>query len=98
MKVRIVILIVVVLLLLTGAVGQSSAPALAQGSGPVTILGGGPAGGNYRLSAVAGEALFLTSGGGYRLLRGSNGAPAALPDQGSGCCCAYLPCMFRQFP
>ena len=97
MKVRIAILTVVVLLLLTGVVRQSTAPALAQGSGPATVPSGVPSGGRYCLSGVAGEALFLASGSSYRLLRGSTGAPAARPDQGSGCCCSYLPCLFRQF-
>jgi hypothetical protein len=93
MKVSILILAVILLLLLAGVVLPGSAPAQAQAGASSTTQAGLPSGGSYRLNGVAGEAVFVSTGEGYRLRWGSTVAPRALPDQGAGCCCTYLPCI-----
>jgi len=95
MKLRIVMLAAVVLLLPSAAGSPRSAPAAAQVNGQVAFQGGVVSGGNYRLTLLTDAPGVVASGGGYCVVQSR---AAALPPNGSGCCCTYLPCMLRRFP
>lgn len=89
MKTQAAILVAIVALLLVGTV------ALAQPGGPdpptwYTVEQGAAFGGDYRLTGLSWQVEGSASGGGYRLL-----GPASPTLRGSGCCCTYLPCVFR---
>jgi len=63
---------------------------LAQSIGPYKVEGGIISGEGYRLTTANWQVSGTDSGEGYRLL-----GPAAPELRGSGCCCAYLPCVLR---
>jgi hypothetical protein len=75
-----------VVALLLGAV------ALAQANGDYTATEGAIAGGGYRLTSVAPPAGGTMLGGKYELL-----SLLAPEIRGSGCCCAHLPCVLRNW-
>ena len=86
MKTRIVILISVVVLLLTGSI------ALAQSGGPASyvVVPAVASGGMYHLTSLAWQVSGAVSGEGYHLL-----SLAAPTSSENGCCCTYLPCILR---
>ena len=67
----------------------------AEGRGPAAgyaVQPGMASGGGYHLASLAWEVSGAASGGGYRLL-----GPVQPALQGSGCCCLYLPVLFRKY-
>jgi hypothetical protein len=91
MKARIVILVAILTLLLSGAM------ALAQGGkpGPIAwyaVQPGTASGGGYHLAALAWQASGTVSGGGYRLL-----APLRATGRGTPCCCSCLPVILKSY-
>lgn len=62
----------------------------AQPGGGYAVKDGTIAGGGYQLTSAGPQAGTISAGGTYRLL-----VPAAPEQQGSGCCCTYLPCVLR---
>ena len=79
MKARIAITLLLAALLLSGAAAWGQAASLAQAGGPA-----------YRLTSVTWQARGPVAGGGYWLL------PLVQPAlTGTGCCCAYLPCVMK---
>ena len=88
MKARFVLLLAILALLLLG----SGMLALAGGPATSTQSYFEPriaAGGGYRLAGLSWESRGTPGGEGYRLWG------PAVPQQGGGCCCAYLPCTMR---
>lgn len=83
---RITLVALLCLLLGTAALAQAggSIPSAAYTVAPGTAAGGG-----YRLAGGTWQASGSASGPGYRL------AVDHRPLQGAGCCCTYLPCVFR---
>ena len=76
----------VILLVLGGSAALAQAPATT--AAPVYVVEQGrPAGGSYQLAA------------GTWQVRGTAGGPLyqlqSTIMQGAGCCCTYLPCLFR---
>jgi hypothetical protein len=84
MRLRITLLLILLALvfLSTGA-GALSAPRFQVEAGTV-------AGRGYHLTSSGLEADNVSAGGAYRLL-----GPSAPEQQGSGCCCTYLPCLLH---
>lgn len=86
MKRTAMLLVLLALLLAAGmALAQSG------GAGWYTVEPGVTAGGEYRLDSLAWQVEGTAGGEGYIL---SSSVRAML--RGSGCCCAYLPCLFRR--
>ena len=83
MKQRVILIVVVATLLLTGV-------ALASPDRPYTIASGTSSGVGYHLTSVGWQVSGTSGGGDYQLLQPA--APAAL--RGSGCCCTFLPVTF----
>ena len=86
MKQRVILVVVVVMLLLTGVT-------LAHADRQYTVQSGTSSGQGYRLIGTSWQVSGTASGGDYLLLQ-----PAATELRGSGCCCTYLPltlCNFR---
>ncbi len=86
----IIVLVIASLLLSTVALAQSGPhkPPLLY-----TVKAGTASGGHYHLSSMAWEVGGTAYGGGYHLqglLR-----PTL---RGNGCCCVYVPCVFRNYP
>ena len=82
-------LLALAILLLLGTVlvwGEGRGPAAGYAVQPGTASGGG-----YRLAGLVWEMNGTASGGGYRLL-----GPVQ-PLQGPGCCCLYLPILFKRY-
>ncbi len=78
---------------LLGALLLSSAAALAgpEKSSAYVIEQGTASGGGYALAAGTWQIAGTSSGGGISL-QPAGGSIL----QGAGCCCTYLPCLFRQ--
>jgi hypothetical protein len=98
MKIRIATLATIVALLLLGTM-----LVWAEGRGPAAgyaVQPGMASGGSYRLASLAlrpaqGDTWQVSgtaSGGGYRLLE-----PVQPALQGPGCCCLYLPVLFKKY-
>lgn len=86
MKRTAILLLPLALLLVAGVVlAQSS------GAGWYTVGPGTISGGDYRLTSLAWQVEGTAGGGGYIL-----SSPVRAMLRGSGCCCAYLPCLFRK--
>lgn len=86
MKQRVILIVVVVTLLLTGVT-------LAQPDRHYTVESGASSGRGYRLTGTSWQVSGMASGGNYLLQQ-----PAAPALRGSGCCCTFLPltlCTFR---
>ena len=81
MRMRFTLLLLLVLFLLGIGAGALAATRYQVEAG--TISGGG-----YQLTTVGSQTDALATGGAYRLLEPASPGPA-----GSGCCCAYLPCI-----
>ena len=81
MKMRFTLLLLLVFLLVGIGAGALAATRYQVEAG--TISGGG-----YQLTTVGSQTDALVTGGAYRLLEPASPGPA-----GSGCCCAYLPCI-----
>jgi hypothetical protein len=82
MRIRFTLLLILLaFLLLTMGVGALAATRYQVETG--TISGGG-----YQLTIMGSQTDGAATGGAYRLL-----APASPGPIGSGCCCAYLPCI-----
>lgn len=83
---HIALVVLLCLLLGTAVLAQAGppAPSAAYAIAPGTVAGGG-----YRLAGGTWQASGTVSGPGYRL------AVDHWPLQGAGCCCLYLPCLFR---
>jgi len=64
-----------------------------EGRGPAgyAVQPGMASGGGYHLASLVWEVSGTASGGGYRLL-----GPVQ-PLQGPGCCCLYLPVLFKRY-
>lgn len=86
MKQRAFLLVLLALLLLASIVMAQS-----SGAGWYTVGPGTAAGGRYRLDSLAWQ-VEGTAGGGWYILS----SPVRATLRGSGCCCAYLPCLFRK--
>jgi hypothetical protein len=89
MKARTLFLIAVTALLLLGIAGAAQS----GGRGPVAgyvVQPGTASGGAYRLTGLAWQVNGTADGGGYLLQ-----AVGRTMARGSGCCCAYLPCILR---
>jgi hypothetical protein len=86
MKTGMAILLVLLIgtLLVTGMV-------LAQGGDSTPPGAAVLSGGHYQLLSLAVPAEVVARGGDYTLLHS-----AASGQNGSGCCCTYLPCVLRQ--
>ncbi|MBM3134118.1 MAG: hypothetical protein FJZ89_02285 [Chloroflexi bacterium] len=66
----------------------------AEGRGPAAgyaVQPGMASGGGYHLTSLVWEVSGTASGGSYRLL-----GPVQ-PLQGPGCCCLYLPVLFKKY-
>ena len=91
MKARTLFLIAVTALLLLGIAGAAQ-----SGRGSVAgyvVQPGTASGGAYRLTGLAWQVNGTANGGGYLLQ-----AVGRTMARGSGCCCAYLPCILRSLP
>jgi len=67
----------------------------AEGRGPAAgyaVQPGMASGGGYHLASLIWQVSGTASGGGYRLL-----GPAQPALQGPGCCCLYLPVLFKKY-
>jgi hypothetical protein len=82
--------IAVLLVLLVGALLVTGI-VLAQGGSDARPDAATLSGGHYRLVSPGVGVDIVASGGGYTLL-----SPATSTQQGSGCCCTYLPCILRK--
>ena len=82
MKIRFTLLLILLaFLLLSLGAGVLAATGYQVEAG--TISGGG-----YQLTTIGSQTDVVAAGGVYRLL-----GPASPGPTGSGCCCAYLPCI-----
>jgi hypothetical protein len=97
---RCLVILLLVCLCAPGSAAAQPAEQTPGPSAPVLRVRGEAIGGAYRLTGtqLASQNLRppsqeeLASGGSYRLL-----APMGPTLRGSGCCCTYLPCVFRNF-
>jgi len=94
MKTRIILVMVLVIILLLA----SAVIALARTSryvDPVSyqVNTGSITGDGYQLTHFTWQESHATGGGSYSLL-----VPSLPAASGSGCCCSYLPCTFRNHP
>ena len=90
MKTRIILLLLLTALLLTGtgAVTGSAPPRYRVETGALP-------GGNAQLTIVGVRADVVSSGGSYRLaIRSASGSVTG--SAGSGCCCSWLPCVLNR--
>jgi hypothetical protein len=86
MKRKLIFLLLVALALTPIALTQarvSAGPDTAASPPAAAVLSGG----RYHLTSAAWQ---VSSGGGYYLV-----GPASPGIRGDGCCCTYLPCVFR---
>jgi hypothetical protein len=84
MKIRITLLLILLaFVLLSTTAGALSAPRYQVETGSI-------AGGHYQITTSGLQVDNVATGGAYRLL-----GPRAPAQQGSGCCCTYLPCIMR---
>lgn len=83
---RIALAALLCLLVGTAVLARAGPPA---SSAAYTVAPGTAAGAGYRLAGGTWQASGTVSGPGYRL------AVDHRPLQGAGCCCTYLPCLFR---
>lgn len=83
---RIALVALLCLLLGAAVLAQAGAP---SSPAAYAIDPGTAAGGGYRLAGGSWQASGPASGPGYRLVVDHR------PLQGAGCCCLYLPCVFR---
>jgi hypothetical protein len=90
-KLFLLTLVMVLALLTTALVRIGSADARPDGAvgppGTATLSGG-----RYHLTSLTWQVSGTASGGGYRLL-----GPAQPALQGPGCCCLYLPVLFKKY-
>ena len=82
MRIRFTLLLILFVFLLLG-IGAGALAATRYQVETGTISGGG-----YQLTTVGSQTDVMAAGGAYRLL-----GPASPGPTGSGCCCAYLPCI-----
>jgi ABC-type transporter Mla subunit MlaD len=82
MRIRLTLLLILCTFLLL-SIGAGALAATRYQVETGTISGGG-----YQLTVLGSEADGVATGGAYRLV----GPPSPGPT-GSGCCCAYLPCI-----
>ena len=90
MKTPITLLLIITLLAVGGAARVQS-----SGAGPghsMSVQAGTSSGGNYHLATLAWQVSGTAAGDGYALT-----SPQAPALRGSGCCCTYLPCVFRNW-
>ena len=85
----------IAVLLLVGVLVLGGSAALAQAPAPVpaaayVVEQAQAAGGGYRLAAGTWQARGVAGSSGYQL--------SSVILQGSGCCCTFLPCLFRGAP
>lgn len=85
MKQRVILVVVVVTLLLTGVT-------LAHSDRQYTVESGTSSGREYHLIGTSWQVSGKASGGDYFLVQ-----PAATTLRGSGCCCTYLPLTLCNF-
>jgi hypothetical protein len=98
MKTLVVLLLVISLLAAGGAsLAQTGVPGPGQA---MSVQAGTSSGGSYHLTSLAPrqaqdnawQVSGTAAGGGYALA-----SPYAPALRGSGCCCAYLPCILRHW-
>jgi hypothetical protein len=93
MKRNLIFLTLVIALMLAPVLIAQARSGSATSSGAVGPPGAGTlSGGGYHLASLAWQVSGTASGGGYRLL-----GPVQPALQGPGCCCLYLPVLFKKY-